>query len=169
MKLYYHKTDGGAEYLTDTYIECENGHKEGHITDDTKYMVRIDGDITKDAEIEIREDEDLNLKNYYKIKDVYRINDVELDVRIFDEEMVNYDIQERSSLIDYLIEWISETNSDGDKYLMKEDLETLISWDCDYVLSSINDNEYFQPDTPAGQDILKEILRVNSKLLEEEK
>lgn len=29
MKLYYHKTDGGAEYYSTTYIECENGHREG--------------------------------------------------------------------------------------------------------------------------------------------
>ena len=29
MELYYHKTDGGAEYYSTTYIECENGHKEG--------------------------------------------------------------------------------------------------------------------------------------------
>jgi hypothetical protein len=55
VKLYYHKTDGGAEYLFDTFIECENGHKEGAITDKTKYIVRIDGDITKDAELTIKE------------------------------------------------------------------------------------------------------------------
>ncbi len=54
MKLYYHKTTGGAEYLTDTYIECENGHKEGTFTDSTKYIVRIDGNITKDAELLIK-------------------------------------------------------------------------------------------------------------------
>lgn len=29
MKLYYHKTDGGAEYYSTTYIECPNGHKDG--------------------------------------------------------------------------------------------------------------------------------------------
>lgn len=29
MKLYYHKTAGGAEYLTDKYIVCPNGHKGG--------------------------------------------------------------------------------------------------------------------------------------------
>ena len=29
MKLYYHKTDGGAEYYSTTFIECDNGHKEG--------------------------------------------------------------------------------------------------------------------------------------------
>lgn len=51
MKLYYHKTDGGAEYLTDTFIKCNDGHKEGTVNDKTKYIVRIDGDITKDAEL----------------------------------------------------------------------------------------------------------------------
>lgn len=56
MKLYYHKTDGGAEYLFDTFIVCENGHKEGVINNTTKYIVRIDGDITKDAELHVREE-----------------------------------------------------------------------------------------------------------------
>ena len=52
MKLYYHKTDGGAEYLTDTFIECPDGHKEGTF-EGAEYIVRIDGDITKDAELTI--------------------------------------------------------------------------------------------------------------------
>jgi hypothetical protein len=54
MKLYYHKTDGGAEYLTDKFVVCPNGHKEG-IFNGAKYVVRIDGDITKDAELSIAE------------------------------------------------------------------------------------------------------------------
>lgn len=57
MRLYYHKTDGGAEYLTDTYIKWEhNGknEKEGTLTNKTRYIVRIDGDITKDAELFIK-------------------------------------------------------------------------------------------------------------------
>lgn len=58
MKLYYHKTSGGAEYLMDTFIEYTNRvtgkkGKEGTFTDKTKYVVRIDGDITKDAELNI--------------------------------------------------------------------------------------------------------------------
>ena len=55
-KLYYHKTDGGAEYLTDTYIEWEHDGKsgrEGTVTDKTKYIVRIDGNIEKDAELTV--------------------------------------------------------------------------------------------------------------------
>ena len=55
IKLYYHKTSRGAEYLMNTFIKCKNSHKEGVITDKTKYVVRIDGDITKDAVLLIRE------------------------------------------------------------------------------------------------------------------
>lgn len=57
IKLYYHKTDGGAEYLTDTFIPWTHAGKkgkEGTFTAETKYVVRIDGDITKDAELTIR-------------------------------------------------------------------------------------------------------------------
>lgn len=54
MKLYHHKTDGGAEYLMDTFIVCPNGETEGVINENTKYIVRIDGDITKDAELTVR-------------------------------------------------------------------------------------------------------------------
>jgi len=56
MKLYHHKTDGGAEYLTNTYKKWEyNGKngKEGVLNDKTKYVVRIDGNIEKDAELTI--------------------------------------------------------------------------------------------------------------------
>ncbi len=55
MKLYYHKTDGGAEYLTDKFIECANGHREG-IFEGARYIVRIDGDIEKDAELQVNDD-----------------------------------------------------------------------------------------------------------------
>ena len=54
MKLYYHKTDGGAEYLFDTFVEWKHDGKsgrEGVLNGETKYVVRIDGDITKDAEL----------------------------------------------------------------------------------------------------------------------
>ena len=72
MKLYYHKTDGGAEYLTDKYITVKNylggSHKEG-IMKGANYVVRIDGDIEKDAELMIADKvfEDI-IKNYKKGK-----------------------------------------------------------------------------------------------------
>jgi hypothetical protein len=59
IKLYYHKTDGGAEYLFDTFVTykhriTDETCTEGIINDETKYIVRIDGDITKDAELIIK-------------------------------------------------------------------------------------------------------------------
>ncbi len=42
IQLYHHKTDGGAEYLMDTYLKGANGHKEGVLNEYTKYVVRID-------------------------------------------------------------------------------------------------------------------------------
>ena len=52
MRLYYHKTDGGAEYLCSESVE---GTDEGSFN--SKYIVRIDGDIEKDAELNIKEGE----------------------------------------------------------------------------------------------------------------
>ena len=51
MRLYYHKTDGGAEYLCSSNIE---GTEEGSLQSD--YIVRIDGDIEQDAELMIRKE-----------------------------------------------------------------------------------------------------------------
>jgi|GEM_PF-1615519 len=42
MKLYYHKTDGGAEYYSTDYVVCPNGHKEGRVGEGT--VMRTDGD-----------------------------------------------------------------------------------------------------------------------------
>jgi hypothetical protein len=53
MRLYYHQTSGGAEYLTDTFIECEGGHREGTFTG-ASIIVRIDGDIEQDAQCTLR-------------------------------------------------------------------------------------------------------------------
>ena len=51
MRLYYHKTDGGAEYLCSDNVP---GTEEGSL--ESKYIVAFpcDGNICKDAELEIR-------------------------------------------------------------------------------------------------------------------
>ena len=41
-RLYYHRTAGGAEYLTDKFVKCPNGEREGRIKGAT-VVVRIDG------------------------------------------------------------------------------------------------------------------------------
>ena len=52
-KLYYHQTSGGAEYLTDRYVICPDGSKEGTF-EGAAIVVRIDGNIRKDAEYSLR-------------------------------------------------------------------------------------------------------------------
>ena len=47
--MFYHKTDGGAEYLCSSSVK---GTEEGSL--EAKYIVRIDGNIKKDAELAIR-------------------------------------------------------------------------------------------------------------------
>lgn len=53
-QLYYHRTTGGAEYLTDVFVSCPDGHREG-IFEGARFVVRIDGDITKDATLTVKE------------------------------------------------------------------------------------------------------------------
>jgi len=50
MRLYHHKTDGGAIYLCSENIK---GTEEGNLQ--SKYIIRIDGNIEKDAELFIHE------------------------------------------------------------------------------------------------------------------
>ena len=45
IPLYPHTTDGGACYLTDKFILCPNGHKEG-IFEGAQYVIRLDGPPT---------------------------------------------------------------------------------------------------------------------------
>lgn len=57
MKLYYHQTDGGAEYLMDKFVLCPDGSREG-VFEGARYVVRIDGDIKRDAELHIKPDKE---------------------------------------------------------------------------------------------------------------
>lgn len=50
MRLYHHKTSGGAEYLCSSAVD---GTTEGSLS--SQYIVRIDGDIAKDAELLVRD------------------------------------------------------------------------------------------------------------------
>ena len=56
QRLYYHRTIGGAEYLTDRWERNPDGSLEG-VFRAASIIVRIDGDITKDAEITVVDDE----------------------------------------------------------------------------------------------------------------
>ena len=60
------------------------------------------------------------------------------------KEKEGYNIIEREEMIDNIIMWISQTKSESDKFLMKEDLKLLISWECEKIYSSDSTNEYIE-------------------------
>ena len=65
IKLYYHKTSGGAKYLMDTYLKWEHNGKKGkewRITDKTKYVIRLDGNLETDCELTIVKNQLLTLR-----------------------------------------------------------------------------------------------------------
>lgn len=57
-----------------------------------------------------------------------------------------YNIVNRESEIDNLIMWISESKSDNDKSLMKEDLKELMMMTCQNIYSSESTNDYIAID-----------------------
>ena len=91
----------------------------------------------------------------YKINSTENISDKNIDQKIFQKEKVDYVIVEREDQIDHLIDWISEAPKD--KQIMKEDLKYLMSFNDEYILSSITTNEYIRENSKRGQNILSEI------------
>ena len=55
-----------------------------------------------------------------------------------------YKIVDRESEIDNLIMWISETKSENDKSLMKEDFRQLMEMTCKNIYSNESTNEYIE-------------------------
>ena len=43
IPLYAHRTDGGAEYLTDAFADCPDGHREG-VFEAATIIIRLDGE-----------------------------------------------------------------------------------------------------------------------------
>ena len=76
-----------------------------------------------------------------EVGDNFYINSNKIPSEIFNEEKVEYRIEDRETLIDNLIMWISECKT-PDKQLMKDDLKELISIDDEFILSSISTNDY---------------------------
>lgn len=62
--------------------------------------------------------------------------------KIQNEKELDYVLIEREDFIDDLIRWIAEVKSQSDKKLMKDDLVYLIKLNDEFILSSINTNEY---------------------------
>lgn len=70
-----------------------------------------------------------------------------IDGTVIDPQIeCDYQPIDRESEIDNLITWIYEADGMGpDAALMKEDLQTLMGWEDEYILTSTSTNSYLSP------------------------
>jgi hypothetical protein len=89
-------------------------------------------------------------------------HNVSLNEKIREEELHEYGIVHRESLIDDLYRWIGEDTQS--KQAMKDDLRMLEEWKDDYIFSSYSTNAYIGSGCPEFNDTCKEMLELNEKL-----
>lgn len=98
------------------------------------------------------------------------IDGILINEKIFQEELVNWNVADKETQIDFLIDSIGECGSDrqSDKYLMKEDLTMLIKKGNNGAnqtfFSSILTNEYIFWDDEGFNEVCDEILKLNKTL-----
>lgn len=85
-----------------------------------------------------------------------------LNEKIRDEELHEYSIIERETLIGDLIGWIGEGNKDSS--LMREDLEMLMNWNDDYILTSNSTNSYIRQGDSDFNETCEELIELNKSL-----
>jgi hypothetical protein len=91
------------------------------------------------------------------------INGIQLNEKIRDEELHEYYIVDRKEFINDLINWISEANGNN-KILMKDDLEMLMDWEDEYILSSNSTNSYINSEDSCFNVVCQELLDLNKEL-----
>ena len=91
-----------------------------------------------------------------------KINNILIDESIFNEEKIDYRIVERKQQIEDLCMWISESKSNNDKELMKQDLKMLMSLDDELIFSSISTNMFIAKSDNKKEfnEICEEILKL---------
>ena len=85
-----------------------------------------------------------------------------LSEKIADEELHEYRIVHRETEIDNLMRWISEGSKSS--ALMRQDLETLMSWDDEYIFSSISTNSFISSKCSEFDDTCKELIELDESL-----
>ena len=90
------------------------------------------------------------------------INGVKLNDKIREDELHEFSIVHRESIIDELISLISSSNDNNE--LVKLDLKELMNWNCDYILSSNRTNCYIGVDSCDYNEICTGLLKLNENL-----
>jgi len=111
----------------------------------------------------------LESKKKYIITGFNRINDIEIDEDIFQEELFEYNIIHRESHIENLKSYIIEARTDYDKYLMEQDLELLEEIDDEFLFSAFNTNYFIYEESAEFNETCEELLELNEKVKKEKR
>ena len=90
---------------------------------------------------------------------------VVINEKIFDEELFEYKICERESIINDLMSWIPEAKG-SDRQLMRDDLAYLLTLEDEYIFSSISTNVFIGIGDSNFNELCEQLLELN-KTVEE--
>lgn len=111
------------------------------------------------------EEGDFDKEKYRLIDDgilkVKKRKQIIINDEIIDNELFEYRITHRETLIDEIHRWVAETKSDNDKRLMLEDLDILKEMTDEYIFSHIGTNEYICSDDDNFNEICEELIKLN--------
>jgi len=93
-----------------------------------------------------------------------KINGIEINDEISQEDLFEYRITHRESLIDDIYRWIGECRRDCEKELMKDDVKYLETLSDEYIFSSVSTNEYICSDDENFNETCEELLELNNSL-----
>ena len=96
------------------------------------------------------------------------IGEIQLDDKIFHEELSEWKIIHRESFLEELFCWIAEAirGDRSDATAMKDDLFMLSKWEDEYIFSSISTNDYVREEDSRFKDICKELLKLNNSSID---
>jgi len=137
---------------------------------DNNFWANLDVDRVEFLKSKFDFDEYTQNKNYslysfngdFYIKDLNKKENILIKEKIFDEELFEYKIADREDLVQDLIQWISESSNKKD--LMTEDLKMLLTWEDDYIFSSINTNEFIRQQDSKFDELCKELIELNKTI-----
>jgi hypothetical protein len=139
-----------------TNIRFQATHPEG----------KLDGEEWEDAtlmtEIEAKEEPMYILRENGIQCNLSSNKFIELDDKIREEELHEYSIIDRKDFLEELMRWIGEANKD--KELMKQDLEMLMEWEDDYILSSNSTNSYIGSHCSEFNETCEELIKIQESL-----
>lgn len=100
------------------------------------------------------------------VEEWFTIDDIVIEDDIFSNDLYEYRIITRDDEIDNLFDYISKSKNFTEKSKMVSDFRTLMDMNDDYILSSININDYIDSNRSSYNFHCNRLLEINNNYLE---